>query len=62
MLLNDTGRKKVVVAYQERKKEEVYHHGIQQQAPLGYIPHIQARLLARNLRGEVAAYPPYLHR
>jgi CRISPR-associated protein Cas1 len=62
VLLNEAGRKKVVVAYQERKKEEVYHHGIQQQAPLGLIPHIQARLLARNLREELAAYPPYLHR
>lgn len=55
-------RKKVVVAYQERKQEEVFHHGVQQQAPLGMVPHLQARLLARHLRGELVAYPPYLHR
>ncbi|MEW6660765.1 MAG: type I-C CRISPR-associated endonuclease Cas1c [Thermodesulfobacteriota bacterium] len=62
VLLNDAGRKKVVVAYQERKQEEILHHGAQQKMPLGLVPHIQARLLARHLRGELAAYPPYLHR
>lgn len=62
VLLNERGRKKVVTAYQERKQEEVFHHGVQQQTPLGLIPHLQARLLARHLRGELAAYPPYLHR
>jgi CRISPR-associated protein Cas1 len=62
VLLNDAGRKKVVVAYQERKQEEIYHPGVQQKMPLGLVPHIQARLLARHLRGELAAYPPYLHK
>ncbi len=62
VLLNDSGRKKVVVAYQERKQEEVFHPGVQQKMPLGLAPHIQARLLARHLRGELAAYPPYLHK
>ncbi|MBU4231749.1 MAG: type I-C CRISPR-associated endonuclease Cas1c [Proteobacteria bacterium] len=62
VLLNDAGRKKVVVAYQERKQEEIFHPGVQQKMPLGLAPHIQARLLARHLRGELAAYPPYLHK
>jgi len=62
VLLNDAGRKKVVVAYQERKQEEIFHPGAQQKMPLGLVPHIQARLLARHLRGELAAYPPYLHK
>jgi CRISPR-associated protein Cas1 len=30
--------------------------------PLGLVPHVQAWLLARHLRGELAAYPPYLHK
>lgn len=62
VLLNDAGRKKVVVAYQERKQEEIFHPGVQQKMPLGLVPHIQARLLARHLRGELVAYPPYLHK
>jgi len=62
VLLNDAGRKKVVVAYQERKQEEIFHHGAQQKMPLGLVPHIQARLLARHLRGELAVYPPFLYK
>lgn len=62
VLLNEAGRKKVVVAYQERKQEEIFHPAVQQKMPLGLVPHIQARLLARHLRGDLDAYPPYLHR
>jgi CRISPR-associated protein Cas1 len=62
VLLNDAGRKKVVVAYQERKQEEILHPGVQHKMPLGLLPHVQARLLARHLRGELSAYPPYLHK
>ncbi|MBW1953028.1 MAG: type I-C CRISPR-associated endonuclease Cas1 [Deltaproteobacteria bacterium] len=62
VLLNDQGRKKVVVAYQERKQEEITHPLLNQKMPLGLVPHIQARLLARHLRGDLEAYPPYLHR
>lgn len=61
VLLNDSGRKTVVVAYQERKQEEVSHPVVEQKMPLGLVPHIQARLLARHLRGDLAAYPPYVH-
>jgi CRISPR-associated protein Cas1 len=61
VLLNDSGRKKVVVAYQERKQEEISHPVVDQKMPLGLVPHIQARLLARHLRGDLAAYPPYVH-
>lgn len=61
VLLHDSGRKKVVVAYQERKQEEITHPFLEQKVPLGLVPHLQARLLARHLRGELAAYPPYLH-
>lgn len=62
VLMNEGGRKKVVVAYQERKQEEVFHTGAQQKMPLGLVPHIQARLLARHLRGELTAYTPYFHK
>lgn len=61
VLLNEAGRKKVLVAYQERKQQEITHPFLEQRLPLGLVPHLQARLLARHLRGELAAYPPYLH-
>ncbi|MGQ9921382.1 MAG: type I-C CRISPR-associated endonuclease Cas1c [Desulfobacca sp.] len=61
ILLNDTGRKKVVVAYQERKQEEITHPVVEQKMPLGLVAHIQARLLARYLRGDLPAYLPFLY-
>ena len=60
--LDDEARKDVIVAYQKRKQEEITHPVLDQKMPLGLVPHIQARLLARVLRGDLEAYPPYLHR
>ena len=61
-MLNDTGRKQVVVAYQKRKQLEVEHPFLKQRAPLGLFPHLQARVLARHLRGDLADYVPFTPR
>ncbi|MGJ0514959.1 MAG: type I-C CRISPR-associated endonuclease Cas1c [Methylomicrobium sp.] len=60
VLLNDTGRKTVIAAYQARKQEELIHPVLGQSVSIGLIPQIQARLLARYLRGDVEDYVPYL--
>ncbi len=60
--LNDEGRKTFLAAYQKRKQEEVMHPILAQKVPLGLIPHVQARLLARYLRGDVATYQPFILR
>lgn len=60
--LSDEGRRLVVTAYQERKEEEVAHRVLEEKVPLGLVPHVQARLLARHLRGELKEYPPFLYR
>ena len=62
VLLNETGRKTVIAAYQERKQETLIHPVLEQQVPIGLLPHVQARLLARYLRGDAPAYVPYLHK
>ena len=62
VLLNDEGRKTVISAYQERKQETLTHTVLEQQVAIGLLPHLQARLLARYLRGDAPAYVPYLHR
>ncbi len=62
VLLNDQGRKKLLVAYQERKKEQLTHPVLEQKVEIGLLPLLQARLLARHLRGDVEAYVPYLHK
>ncbi len=60
--LSDDGRKVVLQAYQERKEEEISHRMLEEKLPLGLVPYIQARLLARHLRGDLDAYPPFLMR
>jgi len=59
--LNEEGRKAVVVAYQKRKADEVYHSVADRKLPLGLVPHIQSRLLARHLRGDMEHYIPFIH-
>lgn len=60
--LNESGRKTVISAYQKRKQEEVNHPILDRQTPLGLIPHVQARLLARHLRGDAVDYMPFTPR
>lgn len=57
--LGDAARKAVVVAFQERKRETLAHPLLEQSVALGLVPLVQARLLARHLRGEAAVYPPF---
>ncbi|WP_457809332.1 type I-C CRISPR-associated endonuclease Cas1c [Kushneria sp. EE4] len=58
--LTDDARKTVLTAYQERKREELHHAFIDEKSPIGMLPHLQAQLLARHLRGDLDAYPPFL--
>lgn len=62
VLLEGDARKAVVVAWQERKQEEITHPLLEQAIPLGMIPLVQARLLARSLRGEMPEYLPFILR
>jgi CRISPR-associated protein Cas1 len=62
VLLEGDARKAVVVAWQERKQEELTHPLLEQPVPLGVIPLVQARLLARSLRGEMPEYLPFVIR
>ncbi|BCW98132.1 MAG: CRISPR-associated endonuclease Cas1 1 [Armatimonadota bacterium] len=62
VLLNEDGRKKVVVAYQTRKQTEVSHPMLKTRVPLGVVPHLQARILARCLRGDIPFYTPFIPR
>jgi CRISPR-associated protein Cas1 len=59
VLLQGDARKAVVVAFQERKQEALTHPLLSESIPLGLVPLVQARLLARHLRGEIAHYPPF---
>ena len=58
--LQPDARKTVVVAYQERKKDEINHPLLAQSVPLALVPLVQARLLARALRDDAAPYVPFV--
>lgn len=51
-----------MTAWQERKQEEVTHPLLETRMPIGLLPFVQARLLARSIRSEMDAYLPYLAR
>jgi CRISPR-associated protein Cas1 len=59
ILMDDETRKAVLTAWQERKKEEILHPYLKERIPFGLIPHVQAMLLSRYLRGDLDAYPPF---
>lgn len=60
--LKDEPRKAVLTAWQERKREEVLHPFLQEKMTVGLLWHMQARLLARHVRGDLDAYPPFVIR
>jgi CRISPR-associated protein Cas1 len=60
VMLNDNGRRAVVTAWQERKQEELTHPLLDQKMPVALLPFIQARFVARCLRGEMESYLPYV--
>jgi CRISP-associated protein Cas1 len=60
-LANDA-RKLILSTWQERKRDLVRHLILDADVPIGLLPQIQARLLARVVRGELETYIPYVHR
>jgi len=62
VMLNEHGRKKVIVAYQKRKQEELSHPLFKQKLPIGLTWHVQARLLARRIRGDLDTYVAFTPR
>jgi len=62
VMLSDAGRRAVVTAWQARKLEEVTHPLLESKIPLALLPFVQARLLARTLRGDMEGYLPFLVR
>ncbi len=58
--MDDRTRKVVLTAYQERKQEALTHPFLAERTTVGLLVHLQARLLARHLRGDLDAYPAFL--
>ena len=60
--MTDDARKMVLVAWQKKKQDEVLHPFLEEKVPIGLLPHLQALLLSRHLRGDLDAYPPYIQK
>jgi CRISPR-associated protein Cas1 len=60
VVLTEAGRKVFLIAWQNRKKEELTHPFLKEKLPWGLVPYVQALLLASFLRGDLDGYPPFL--
>lgn len=58
--LTPEGRRALFNAWQNRKKDKIVHPFIKEKIPWGLVPHIQALLMARYIRGDLDGYPPFL--
>jgi len=62
VFMTDDTRKEVLVAYQNRKQEEIMHPFLGEKVSIGILFHIQGMLFARYLRGDLDGYPPFIWR
>ena len=60
VIMSDDTRKAVLQAWQKKKQEVLQHPFLNEKVEVGLLPHVQALLLARHLRGDLDAYPPFL--
>ncbi len=60
VLMTDEARKTVISEWQTRKKDEIVHPYTGEKILIGQLPHLQAMLLARYIRGDMQEYPPYI--
>jgi len=60
VVLRPDSRKIVLTAWQERKRDEILHPFLEEKTTVGLLPFLQARILARHLRGDLDAYPAML--
>lgn len=60
--MDDRTRKTVLIAWQKRKADDLTHPFLAKKLTFGLLLHVQARLLARRLRGDLDAYPAFFWR
>lgn len=62
VFLTAEGRKKIISRWQEKRRSDFLHPYLKQKIPFGLMPYVQANLLAKYLRGELAEYPCFLYK
>lgn len=62
VMLSKDGRKKVLTAWQEKRRSEIVHPYLKEKIQLGLLPYVQSSLLAKYIRGEIPEYPCFLQK
>lgn len=60
IVMTDSGRKIILSAWQNRKKEQIIHPYLNEKVSIGLLPYVQAMLLARFIRKDIGDYPVFL--
>jgi CRISPR-associated protein Cas1 len=60
VMMKDDARKLLLTTWQKKKQEEIIHPFLNEKMAIGLLPYAQALLLARHLRGDLDAYPPFI--
>lgn len=60
VVLTENGRKILLSAWQNRKKETITHPFLGEKISIGLLPYAQAMLLARYIRQDIDNYPVFL--
>ena len=60
VLMEDETRKNFLSEWQNKKQEIIKHPFLEEKVEWGMLPYVQALLLARFIRGDLDAYPPFL--
>lgn len=60
VLLTEEGRSTFLRQWQKKKQEELRHPFLQEKMEWGLLPTVQAMLLAKYIRGDLDAYPPFV--
>lgn len=58
--LNESGKRKVLTQWQEKKRTVIMHPYLNQKIPLGLLPYVQSTLLAKYIRSEINEYPCFI--
>ena len=58
--LKDEARQTFFKAWHDRKQQTIYHDWFEETVPFGLLPHLQATIMARHIRGDIDAYIPFL--
>jgi len=60
VMMDDALRRALLTGWQSKKQETLSHPFLEEKITWGMVPHAQALLLSRFLRGDLDGYPPFL--